>query len=88
MKLAAIYRTGSRRGYIPVLIRGVESTPRPVPVSLNGYGGNMKKALEEFRNLGCTHFTVCNKQGVPGKGYSNRYCYTVYYGYVEEVQLL
>ena len=84
MEKIAIYVTGSRRGYIPVFDRGVESTPRPVPESLKGYVGNMRKALEKFRNLGCTHFTVCNKQGVPGKGYSNRYCYTVYYGYVEE----
>lgn len=84
MKIIATYVTGSRKGYISVHNRGVETMATPVPESLKGYTGNMRKALEKFRDLGCTHYTLCNKQGVPGIGYSNRYCYTVYYGYVEE----
>lgn len=39
MKMTAIYTTGSRRGYIPVHDRGVETTPRLVPESLKGYAG-------------------------------------------------
>ena len=67
-----------------MLDRGVETMVAPIPETLKGYTGNMRKALEKFRNLGCTHFTVCDKQGVPYRGYSNHYCYSVYYGYVDE----
>ena len=84
MTAKAAFVTGSRWGYIPVFERGVESCLTPIPASLKGYAGNLRKALEKFKAAGCTHFTVCNKQGVPRRGYSNRYCYTVYYGYVEE----
>lgn len=81
MDCVAEWTTGSRWGYIHAADRGVESAPIPLPDTLHGLRGNKRWALEEFRRRGCTHYTVAWYQGVPGKGYSNQYCYAVYYGY-------
>lgn len=75
------YTTGSRRGYIRVAARGVETDPQPIPADLHGLRGNIRRALDYLQRRGCTHYTVCDWQGVPSKGYSNQYCYTVYTGY-------
>ena len=82
-KMAEItaYTTGSRRGYICVANRGVETAPQLIPTDLHGLRGNIRRALDYLQRHGCTHYTTCGCQGVPGKGYSNQYCYTVYTGY-------
>ena len=81
MKEITTYTTGSRRGYIRVAARGVETDPQPIPADLHGLRGNIRRALDYLQRRGCTHYTVCDWQGVPSKGYSNQYCYTVYTGY-------
>ena len=78
------YTTGSRRGYTPVARRGVESEMKTVPGNLNGLRGNERKAMQRFIVNGATHYTTKSYQGVPGKGYSNQYHYTVYTGYADE----
>lgn len=42
------------------------------------------KKIGQWRtgSRGATHYTIAHFQGVPRKGYSNRYCFSVYYGYV------
>ena len=54
---------------------------REVPESLEGLKGNELLAMKLFVRHGATHYTLMNIQGVPGKGYSTQYCYTVYTGY-------
>ena len=81
MKAMCEFVTGSRRGYICVAGRGVASDFYPVPDTLSGLRGNERKALAYFQSKGATHYTVASYQGVPGKGYSNQYCYDVYTGY-------
>lgn len=75
------YWTGSRRGYIRVANQGVESTPAEIPESLVGLRGNKRWALWKLKAMGATHYTIKDCQGVPGKGYSNQYCYSIYTGY-------
>lgn len=75
------YTTGSRRGYIRVTNRGIETAPQPIPADLAGLRGNIRRALDYLQRRGCTHYTVCDWQGVPSKGYSNQYCYSMYTGY-------
>jgi hypothetical protein len=82
--LVSSYTTGSYRGYIPVAKRGLESEVKPVPGNLDGLRGNQRKAMRRFIDCGATRYTTKSYQGVPGKGYSNQYCYTVYTGYTEE----
>ena len=74
------YTTGSRRGYIRVAQQGVGSAPIAIPADLTGIRGNLRWALGTFRRKGCTYYTIRHCQGVPGKGYSNQYCYSVYGG--------
>lgn len=81
MKEITTWTTGSRRGYIRVANRGVETAPQPVPADLHGLRGNIRQALDYLQRRGCTHYTTSNYQGVPCKGYSNQYCYSVYTGY-------
>lgn len=89
MKKVITYTTGSRWGYVHVADQGVESDFIPIPATLRGIRGNLRKALEAFRRHGCTHYTVANDQGVPCASdglyhYSTSYCYTVYTGYTVE----
>lgn len=81
MRVICEYVTGSSRGYIRVANRGVESDFAAVSNTLSGLRGNKRKAMAYFRRLGATHYTIAYYQGVPGKGYSNQYCYAVYTGY-------
>ena len=81
MKYVIHYTTGSRRGYIRVADQGVETAPAEIPESLAGLRGNKRRALELLKSRGATYYTVCDEQGVPSKGYSNQYCYSVYTGY-------
>lgn len=81
MQYVTHYTTGSRRGYIRVADQGVETAPAEIPESLAGLRGNQRRALELLKSNGATHYTVCDYQGVPGKGYSNYYCFSVYSGY-------
>lgn len=81
MKAICEFVTGSRRGYIHVACRGVESDFYPVPDTLTGLRGNERKAMLYFQATGATCYTVASYQGVPFKGYSNQFCYTVYTGY-------
>lgn len=83
LKKIASYTTGSQRGYIYVANRGVESEYKPVPTALTGLRGNHRRAMQQFVDKGATHYTVVWYQGVPAKGYSNRYCHSVYTGYRE-----
>ena len=83
MKKVCRYVTGSKRGYIKVENRGVESKLFPVPLSLDGLRGNTRRAVQYFMDLGATHYTIAWDQGVPYKGYSNQYCYAIYTGYRE-----
>ncbi len=85
MKTVCTYTTGSQRGYIRVADRGTESELLPIPSDLHGMRGNDRRAMEYFICKGATHYTVTWYQGVPGKGYSNQYCYKVYTAYNEEV---
>lgn len=89
MKKVATYTTGSRYDYVRVSKQGVESEPMPIPSTLKGLRGNIRKALEYFRRRGCTHYTVADDQGVPCASdglyhYSTSYCYSIYTGYTEE----
>ncbi len=84
MKKMCSFTTGSKRGYIYVSLQGVESDFFPVPDSLSGLRGNERKAMRYFKNNGVKYYTVAWYQGVPGKGYSNQYCYCVYYGYGDD----
>ncbi len=77
----AVYETGSHYGYVPVAKRGVESDFIPVPATLKGLRGNMRKAMAFLQSHGATHYTKASCQGVPGKGYSTQYCYDIYTGY-------
>lgn len=81
MQYVIHYTTGSRRGYIRVADQGVETAPAEIPESLAGLRGNQRRALELLKSRGATHYTVCDCQGVPTKGYSNQYCYSIYTGY-------
>lgn len=81
MKKVGYFVTGSRRGYVRVAYQGVEGPVQPIPDDLHGIRGNLRWALEYLRELGATHYTVADDQGVPDKGYSTTYCYSVYYGY-------
>lgn len=81
MKAICDYVTGSRRGYICVANRGVESEFCHVPDTLSGLRGNERKAMAYLRANGASHYTIASYQGVPYKGYSNQYCYAVYTGY-------
>ena len=81
MKEIGTFVTGSRRGYVRVADRGVESPLTPVPASLKGLRGNERKAMECFQQKGATHYTKASYPGVPLKGYSNQYCYDVYTAY-------
>ena len=81
MKEITTWTTGSRRGYIRVAARGVETAPQPIPADLHGLRGNIRWALDYLPGRGCTRYTVANYQGVPDQGSSNQYCYTVYTGY-------
>lgn len=83
MRVICEYVTGSSRGYIHVANRGAESDFSPVPDTLSGLQGNYRKAMAYFRGQGATHYTIAGYQGVPGKGYSNQYCYSVYTGYAD-----
>lgn len=83
MKTLCTYTTGSQRGYIRVANRGVESKQLPVPTETEGLRGNIRWAMDLFNVKGATHYTVEWHQGVPGKGYSNQYCYAVYTAYVQ-----
>ncbi len=78
------YTTGSYRGYVPAARRGRESEMKPVPRALDGLRGNERKAMERFIIDGATHYTTSSYQGVPGRGYSNQYAYTVYTGYSDK----
>lgn len=85
MMCKAMYTTGSRRGYIPVSVRGEESSLIPVPESLKGLRGNERKAMAWFHERGCTHYTMSAEQGCPSKGCykTKQFCYTIYRGYKE-----
>ena len=78
------YITGSRRGYIPVANRGKQSGRHPVPDSLKGLRGNYRKAMAYMMEHGASYYTIAYYQGVPYKGYSNQYYYTVYTGYTDK----
>lgn len=79
----ADYVTGSRRGYIRVADRDTESGLKPIPTDVTGLRGNYRKAMVYLNLKGATCYTISHCQGVPDKGYSNQYCYTVYRGYKE-----
>lgn len=82
MEKTNYYTTGSRRGYIRVANRGVETAPAEIPADLHGLRGNKRWALEYLRRHGCTHYTVADYQGVPATCWSTtQYCYSCYYGY-------
>jgi hypothetical protein len=83
-KTVTSWTTGSQRGYIHVADRGHESDIEAIPESLKGVRGNRRRALKALPYSGATHYTVAWHQGVPGKGYSNQYCYAEYIGYVAE----
>lgn len=84
MKFVAEYITGSCRGYVRVADRGAETQPERIPEDLTGERGNFRRALAHLRDKGATYYTIANYQGVPDKGYSNQYCYSIYRGYSEE----
>lgn len=75
------YLTGLRRGYIRVADR-TESEKTAIPESLKGIRGNLRAALEDFAQQGCTHYTVEQRQLKT----STQYCYTLYRGYKEDLQ--
>lgn len=75
------YTCGSEPGYIHVDERGVHAPIDALPESLEGLRGNFRKFVREALHRGCTHYSMFRQQGVPGTGYSNRYCYKVYIGY-------
>lgn len=81
MESTCNWTTGSRRGYVPVKLRDVESELLPIPEDVKGLRGNFRWAMLFFARQGATHYTVKSRQGVPGRGYSNSYCYSVYKGY-------
>ena len=84
MKSISQYVTGSKRGYIHVADREKESEIKPIPETLDGLRGNVLRAMRRLAEAGATHYTVAWDQGVPGKGYSNQYCYATYTGYRAE----
>ena len=73
-----VFVTGLRRGYIRISDRK-EGDFIAIPESLKGIRGNLRWALEKFRQQGCTHYTVEDRQ-YPN---STSYCFTVYRGYKE-----
>lgn len=73
-----VFVTGLRRGYIRVADR-TESDFIAIPATLKGIRGNLRWALEKFIAVGCTHYTVEDRQ-YPD---SSHYCFTVYRGYKE-----
>lgn len=73
-----VFVTGLRRGYIRVADRK-ESDFIAIPPTLKGIRGNLRWALEKFIAIGCTHYTVEDRQ-YPD---SAHYCFTVYRGYKE-----
>lgn len=78
------YTTGSHRGYVRVSVRNIESEMKRIPEDLTGTRGNYRAAMKYLKQHGSTHYTTEGCQGVPYKGYSNQYCYTIYHGYKEE----
>ena len=75
--------TGLRRGYILVSERK-ESKRTPIPEDLRGIRGNRRKALEKFKEAGCTLYSYQDLQ-FPG---STRYCYTIYRGYKDKPEII
>lgn len=76
------FNTGSRRGYVRVGER--DGFPLlAVPETLAGLRGNERKAMQTMIDSGAKWYTWEYVQGVPGKGYSTQYYYTVYLGYAE-----
>ena len=75
------FTCGSEPGYIPVDERGVHAPIEALPKTITGLRGNFRKFVREALQRGCTGYSVFWQQGVPGKGYSNRYCFRVYIGY-------
>lgn len=73
-----VFVTGLRRGYIRVADR-TESDFIAIPATLKGIRGNLRRALEQFIAVGCTHYTVEDRQYQD----STSYCFTVYRGYKE-----
>ena len=72
--------TGSCRGYVRVAERNTGAL-YSVPSTINGLRGNERKAMKAMIDSGAERYKVQYVQGVPGKGYSTRYYYTVYTGY-------
>lgn len=81
--LTEVYRftCGSELGYVHVDNRGVHAPIEALPKTLEGLRGNFRKFVREALRRGCTHYSLFWQQGVPGKGFSNRYCFRVYIGY-------
>lgn len=75
------FMTGSRRGYIPARRRGMGSELIPVPGSVIGLRGNLRKAIQLMIDHGATHYTVTDYQGAGPCHYSNNYCYSIYTGW-------
>lgn len=75
------YMTGSRRGYIPAKRRGVGGELIPVPTSIDGLRGNLRKAMQLMIDNGATYYTIADYQGAGPWHYSNNYCYSVYTGW-------
>lgn len=82
MKEVCSFTTGSRRGYVRVGERNLYPLLK-VPESLDGLRGNGRKVCRAMMDSGATMYTWYHVQGVPGKGYSTQYYYTVYVGYAE-----
>ena len=81
MQETILFVCGSELGYIPVARRYHCEPVEPVPQTLEGLRGNFRKFVRECHRHGCTQYTMYWAQGVPGKGYSNRFCYRIYKGY-------
>lgn len=79
-KLVCSFTTGSRRGYVRVDER-VSCLFYRVPSTVDGLRGNARKAVKTMLDSGAEWYRVQYVQGVPGKGYSTQYYYTVYTGY-------
>ena len=72
--------TGLRRGYIRIDDR--QETPIaviPERRQLDRIHGNtgFRRAMEQFLDSGCTHYTMADLQS----NNSKQFCYSVYYGY-------
>lgn len=74
----AVFVGGLKRGYIRMAERS-ESPKFPIPASLTGIRGNLRKALREFADAGCKYYTIENRQFEK----STLYYFTVYRGYKE-----